>query len=99
MEIKKSIREKVEACLRKNEGASSVIWGEDSCTTFDENNQVIEDYMIDIEDDEIFYTPVLNYGVTLSVILKNGKRKTVYKMGWRKNTTHKPIGRTSTSKL
>lgn len=68
MEIKESIKEKVEAYLRKNEGASSVIWGEDSCTTFDENNQVIEDYMIDIEDDEIFYTPVSNYGVTLSVI-------------------------------
>ena len=54
MEIKESIKEKVEACLRKNEGASSVIWGDDSCTTFDKNNQVIEDYMIDIEDDEIF---------------------------------------------
>ena len=30
-------------------------------------NQVIEDFMIDIEDDEIFYTPVSNYGITLSV--------------------------------
>ena len=68
MEVKESIREKGEACLRKNEGANSVIWGEDSCTTFDENNQVIEDYMIDIENDEIFYTPVSDYGVTLSVI-------------------------------
>ena len=68
MEIKESIKEKVEVYLRKNEGAISVIWGEDSCTTFDENNQVIEDYMIDIEDDEIFYTPVSDYGVTLSVI-------------------------------
>ena len=68
MEIKESIKEKVEAYLRKNEGARSVIWGEDSCTTFDVNNQVIEDYMIDIEDDEIFYTPVSDYGVTLSVI-------------------------------
>ena len=68
MEIKESIKEKVEAYLRKNEGASSVIWGDDSCTTFDKNNQVIEDYMIDIEDDEIFYTPVSDYGVTLSVI-------------------------------
>ena len=68
MEIKESIKEKVEVYLRKNEGASSLIWGEDSCTTFDENNQVIEDYMIDIEDDEIFYTPVSDYGVTLSVI-------------------------------
>ena len=67
MEIKKSIREKVEVCLRKNEGASSVIWGEDSCTTLDENNQIIDDYMIDIEDEEIFYTSVSNYGVTLSV--------------------------------
>ena len=61
MEIKESIKEKVEACLRKNEGASSVIWGEDSCTTFDENNQVIEDYMIDIEDDEIFYATLESY--------------------------------------
>ena len=68
METKKSIKEKVEACLRKNEGASSVIWGEDSCTTLDENNQVIDDFMIDVEDDGIFYTSVSNYGVTLSVI-------------------------------
>ena len=68
MEIKESIKENVQACLRKNEGASSVIRGDESCTTFDKNNQVIEDYMIDIEDDEIFYTPVSNYGVTLSVI-------------------------------
>ena len=67
MEIKESIKEKVEVYLRKNEGASSIIWGEDSCTTFDENNQVLEDYMIDIENDEIFYTPVSDYGVTLSV--------------------------------
>ena len=39
MEIKISIKEKVEACLRKNEGAWSIVWGEDSCTTFDENKR------------------------------------------------------------
>lgn len=64
MVIIKSIKEKMEACLRKNEGASSIIWGEDSCTTFDENKQYINDYMIDIEDGYIFYTSVSDYGVT-----------------------------------
>lgn len=63
MVINKS-KEKVEACLREKEGASSIIWGEDSCTTFDENKQFINDYMIDIEDGYIFYTPVSDYGVT-----------------------------------
>lgn len=66
MDIKKSIKERVESCLRKNEGAWSIVWGEDSCTTFDENKQFIDDYMIDIEN--VFYTPVSNYGVTLLVV-------------------------------
>ena len=56
----------MESCLRKNEGAWSIVWGEDSCTTFDENKQFIDDYMIDIEN--VFYTPVSNYGVTLLVV-------------------------------
>ena len=66
MDIKKSIKERVESCLRKNEGAWSIVWGEDSCTTFDENKLFIDDYMIDIEN--VFYTPVSNYGVTLLVV-------------------------------
>ena len=68
MEITNSIKEKVEACLRKNEGAWIIVWGEDSCTTFDENKHFIDDYMIDIENEDVFYTPISNYGVTLLVI-------------------------------
>ena len=68
MDIKKSIKERVESCLRKNEGAWSIVWGEDSCTTFDANGNAIEDYMIDIEEDGgIYYTPVSYWQVTLKV--------------------------------
>ncbi len=64
----KETREKVERCLREKESAISVVWGEDSCTTFDAKGNAIEDFMIDVEDDgEIYYTPVSDTSVTLKV--------------------------------
>ena len=57
--ISKEDKTKVDKYLKENESAVSVIWGEDSCTTFDANGNAIEDYMIDIEEDGgIYYTPV-----------------------------------------
>lgn len=66
--ISKETKQKVEKCLKKNELAKSVVWGEDSCTTFDAKGNAIEDFMIDVEEDGvIYYTPVSNPSVTLNV--------------------------------
>lgn len=67
--LSKEKKEKVEKYLKENEFAISVIWGEDSCTIFDSENKAIEDFMIDIdeEDGEIYYTPVSDPSVTLRV--------------------------------
>lgn len=62
------IKEKVEKHLIENECATSVVWGEDSCTTLDAEGKAIEDFMIDVEGDgEIYYTPVSNPSVTIQV--------------------------------
>lgn len=66
--ISKETREKVERCLGEKECAISVVWGEDSCTTFNAENKPIEDFMIDVEDNgDIYYTPVSHTSVTLAV--------------------------------
>lgn len=66
--LSKETKEKVERCLREKECVFSVVWGEDSCTTFDVGGMAIDDFMIDIEDDgEIYYTPVSDASVTLRV--------------------------------
>ena len=66
--LTKEMKEKVEKYLKKNECAINVVWGEDSCTTFNADGKTIEDYMIDVENDgEIYYTPVSNPLVTLQV--------------------------------
>lgn len=66
--ISKETKEKVENYLKENELAKSVVWGEDSCTTFDAKGNAIEDFMIDVEEDGvIYYTPVSNPSVTLNV--------------------------------
>lgn len=66
--LSKEAKEKVEKCLKENECAISVVWGEDSCTALDAKGKAIEDFMIDIENDgEIYYTPVSNPSVTLQV--------------------------------
>ena len=67
-ELTDEIKRKVEKYLKKNEGAVTVEWGEDSCTIFDKNGIAIEDFMIDVEDDgEIYYTPVSTPSVTLCI--------------------------------
>ena len=66
--LTKETKEKVEKYLKENECATSIVWGEDSCTTFDADGITIDDYMIDVENDgEIYYTPVSNPSVTLNV--------------------------------
>jgi len=66
--ISKETKEKVEKCLKEKERAISVVWGDDSCTTFDVEGKAIEDFLIDIDEDgEIYYTPVSNPSVTLRV--------------------------------
>lgn len=66
--LTKETKEKVEKCLKENECAISVDWGEDPCTIFDAEGKAIEDFMINVEDDgEIYYTPVSNPSVTLQV--------------------------------
>lgn len=67
--LTKQAKEKVEKCLKENECAISVEWGEDSCTIFDAEGKAIEDFMIDVEEDgEIYYTPVSASSVTLQVV-------------------------------
>ncbi len=67
--LSKETKEKVERCLRERECAISVIWGEDSCTTFDAKGNTIDDFMIDVDDDgEIYYTPVTDPSVSLNVV-------------------------------
>ena len=62
------MKEKVETYLTEIECATSVVWGEDSCTTLDAEGKAIEDFMIDVDDDgEIYYTPVSDPSVTLNV--------------------------------
>ena len=66
--LSKEAKEKVEECLKENECAISVVWGEDSCNDLYAEGKAIEDFMIDIENDsEIYYTPVSNPSVTLQV--------------------------------
>lgn len=65
--LSKETKGKVEKYLRENECAISVVWGEDSCTALDAKGNAIEDFMIDVEEDEIYYTPVSNPSVTLQV--------------------------------
>jgi len=66
--LTKETKQKVEKCLKKNECAINVLWGEDSCTIFEAEGKAIEDFMIDVEGDgEIFYTPVSTPSVTLQV--------------------------------
>lgn len=66
--LSKETNEKVEKCLKENECAVSVVWGEDSCTTFNAEGEAIDDDMIDVEEDGVItYTPVSYPFVTLEV--------------------------------
>lgn len=66
--LSKNIKEKVEKHLKKNECANSIVWGKDSCTAYDAEGNAIDDYMIDVDEDgAIYYTPVSNQSVTISI--------------------------------
>ena len=66
--LTKGTKEKVEMYLIENEGASSVVWGVDSCTIFNVEGRAVEDFMIDIEEnDSIYCTPVSNTSTTIQV--------------------------------
>jgi hypothetical protein len=66
--ISKETKEKVEKCLKEKECAINIVWGEDSCTTFDAEGNAIEDFMIDVEDNgDIYYTPISDTSVTIQV--------------------------------
>lgn len=66
--LTKETKEKVEMYLIENEGARTFVWGEDSCTIFDAKGRAIEDFMIDIEEDDgIYCTPVSNTSTTIQV--------------------------------
>ena len=67
MNITKETKQKVEEYLKEYECATSVVWGEDYCTIFDVDGNAIEDFLIDIEDDTVYYTPVSYPSVTLRV--------------------------------
>jgi len=66
--LSKVEKERVECYLKKAENANSIVWGKDSCTAFDSKGKAIDDYMIDVEDDgTIYYTPVSDTSITLSI--------------------------------
>ena len=66
--LTKGTKEKVEMYLIENEGASSVVWGVDSCTIFNVEGRAVEDFTIDIEEnDSIYCTPVSNTSTTIQV--------------------------------
>lgn len=67
MKLTKSIKQKVETYLTKCEGGHSFSWGTDYCTSFDKNGKAIDDYMIDIDEEGIWYTPVSCWRVTLPI--------------------------------
>ena len=66
--LTKEAKKKVEKYLKENECAINLVWGDDSCTIFNAEGKAVEDYMIDVEnDDEIYYTPVSNPSTTIAV--------------------------------
>ena len=66
--LTKETMEKVEICLRENEEAYSIEWAGDYCRTFDENGDVIDDFMIDIDEDDVTcVTSMKNWQVTLPI--------------------------------
>ncbi len=70
------LKAKVEQFLLENEGGTSVVWGDDVCTTYDEEGQAIDDYMIDVEDNgDVCYTPVSCPSVTGLIEITMAKEK------------------------
>ena len=65
--LSSDIKKRIEKHLRENENAIDIAWGEDSCTALDAKGNPIEDYMINIEDQEVTYTPVSNPSVNIII--------------------------------
>lgn len=59
----------VEKYLREHEGACYFSWGKcgDSVTCLDSSGKLIDDFMIDMNDGELSYTPVSNHGVSIVI--------------------------------
>lgn len=58
----------IESYMKEHEEAISVSFSEDSCATFDESGELIDNFLIDIDDSgDIWYTPLSNWRVTLPI--------------------------------
>ena len=67
MKITEETKQKVEDYLKECECATKVVWGEHYCTIYNKEGEPIEDFLIDIEDGTVYYTPVSYPSVTLRV--------------------------------
>lgn len=62
-------RKKIEQYLREHEGACYFRWSKcgDSVTCLDSSHKLIDDFMVDMNDGKLSYTPVSNHSVTIIV--------------------------------
>lgn len=67
--MNEKLKKKIEKGIIAQEGGSYCVWGDDYSylTLIDENGYKIDDYLIDIDEDEgcVWYTPVSYPSVTL----------------------------------
>lgn len=61
------LKKKIEQGIIAQEGGSYCVWGNDSLTLIDKDGYKMDDYLIDIDEDEgcVWYTPVSCTSVTL----------------------------------
>ena len=69
MKITQDIKERVEKHLKKHECAVGIEWSEDEgyCTTIDADGNDIETFMIDVDEEGVWYTSVENWQHTLPI--------------------------------
>lgn len=65
--MRKENKHIIENCLKEHEGASSVSWGEDSCTIHDSSGKPVMDFMIDESEDEVSITSVEDWRHTIAI--------------------------------
>ena len=67
--MNEKLKKKIEKGIIAQEGGSYCVWGDDYSylTLIDENGYKMDDYLIDIDEDEgcVWYTPVSYPSVTL----------------------------------
>ena len=67
--MNEKLKKKIEQGIIAQEGGSYCVWGDDYSylTLIDENGYKMDDYLIDIDEDEgcVWYTPVSYPSVTL----------------------------------